>query len=411
MTQSLTTTCRKRFDPYMPEPVITLAELLADPDATLKRAREAGVMVETEMGPLVVRHEAVRELGQSDKLRPAFSRVLQQFGVTSGPFYDWMSVSPLDMEGDEHRVWRQLMAKTFTPRSVERLRPFLRAEAERLVDGILPLGRCDFIEAFARKLPAAGLCELIGVPVADRERFAGWADTIGFGFNIVMLPLKIKEVDAALTALLAYSDELVVSRRAAPKDDLVTRIAQAVDEDAGIDEAVIRASVAGLVFAGHETTKNQLGWMVAVLSEVASEWDRVAAEPERARDVIEEVLRFRSTATSFGRLALEDVEIGGSRIAAGTSVIASIWSANRDASEFPKPDVIAVDENRNGVQVAFGQGAHHCLGAALARAELQESLIALTRRMHCPKLEHGAEFLPPIGINGPTKLPIAFERR
>jgi cytochrome P450 len=396
----------------MPEPVITLAELLANPDATLKRAREAGSMVQSDMGPLVVRHEAVRQLGQSDdKMRPAFSTVLEQFGVSSGPFYDWMSVSPLDMEGDEHRVWRQLMAKTFTPRSVERLRPFLREESERLVAAMLPLRRCDFIEAYARRLPAAGLCALIGVPVADRERFAGWADTIGLGFNVVMLPVKIKEIDAALTSLLAYTDELVASRRAAPRDDLVTRIAQAVDEDAGLDETVIRASVAGLVFAGHETTKNQLGWMVAILSEVPAEWDRVAADPERARDVIEEVLRFRSTASNFGRLALEDVEIGGERIAKGTSVLASIWSANRDASEFPKPDVIAVDENRSGVQVAFGQGAHHCLGAALARAELQESLIALTRMMKCPKVEPGAEYLPPIGINGPTKLPISFEVR
>jgi cytochrome P450 len=395
----------------MAEPIITLAELLANPDATLKRARDAGVMVPSDMGPFVVRHEAVRQLGQSDKLRPAFSTVLEQFGVSSGPFYDWMSVSPLDMDGDEHRVWRQLMAKTFTPRSVERLRPFLRDEAERLVAALLPLGRCDFIEAYARRLPAAGLCELIGVPVADRERFAGWADTIGLGFNVVMLPVKIKEIDAALTSLLAYADELVSSRRAEPRDDLVTRIAQAVDEDAGIDETVIRASVAGLVFAGHETTKNQLGWMIAVLSEVPDEWERVAADPERARDVIEEVLRFRSTASNFGRLALEDVEIGGERIAKGTSVLASIWSANRDSREFPKPDQIAVDENRAGVQVAFGQGAHHCLGAALARAELQESLIALTRKMKCPKVEPGAEYLPPIGINGPTKLPISFERR
>jgi cytochrome P450 len=92
-------------------------------------------------------------------------------------------------------------------------------------------------------------------------------------------------------------------------------------------------------------------------------------------------------------------------------VLGSLWSANRDAAEFPKPDQFAVDENRAGVQLAFGGGAHHCLGAALARAELQESLIALTRRMGCPKLEPGSEFLPPIGINGPTKLPISFSPR
>jgi cytochrome P450 len=395
----------------MSKPYVPIADFVQNPDAVLKEARAAGVMMDTDLGPVVVRHAAVRELGQSDKLRPAFTRILTLLGITSGPFYEFMSISPLDMDGDDHRVWRQLMSRTFTPRSVEKLRPFLREEADRLIDAFLPESRCDFIQVFARKLPAAGLCELIGVPVADRERFSGWADTMGFGFNVMLLPTKIGEVDVALTQLLGYADELVASRRAAPRDDLVTRIAQAVDEDAGLDEAVIRASVAGLVFAGHETTKNQLGWMISTLSGQPEEWDRVAAEPERARDVIEEVLRFRSTATSFGRLALEDVEVAGERIAAGTNLTASIWSANRDAAEFPLPDQFAVDANRIGVQVAFGQGAHHCLGAALARAELQESLIALARRMRCPKLEPGSEFLPPLGINGPVKLPISFEPR
>jgi cytochrome P450 len=390
---------------------LPLADFLANPDATLKAAREQGVVAQTEIGPLVVRHEQVRALAQSDKLRPSFTRLLEQFGVSSGPFYEWMSLSPLDMEGDEHRVWRALMSRTFTPRSVERLRPFLRAEAERLADALLPLGQCDFVQAFARQLPALGLCELIGVPPEDRERFSTWADTIGLGFNFVLLPTKIADIDDALTRLLEYSGELVAARRADPRDDLVTRIAAAVDEETGMDEAVIRASIAGLVFAGHETTKNQLGWTIAVLSEVPHEWDRVAREPERARDVIEEVLRFRSTATGFGRRTLEEVELFGVRYPADTSVGGSIWSANRDPREFPRPDEFAVDENRVGVQIAFGQGAHHCLGAALARAELQESLIALTRRMHCPKLEPGAVFMPPLGINGPSCLPISFAAR
>jgi cytochrome P450 len=395
----------------MSSKVFSITNLLADPDKALKSAREIGAMVETELGPFVVRHAAVRAIAQSAKLRPAFSRVLERFGVTSGPFYDWMSASPLDMEGEEHRVWRQVMMRAFTPRSVDRLRPFLVEQANQLIDELLPLGSCEFIDAYARRLPSAGLCELIGVPLQDRERFCGWADTIGFGFNVVLLPTKIKEVDAAIEQLLAYSDELIALRRAEPRDDLVTRIAQAADEVQGIDDNFSRMSVAGLVFAGHETTKNQLGWMIAVLSEVPHEWDRVAREPERARDVIEEVLRFRSTATSFSRLALEDIDLFGEKIPAGTSVIASIWSANRDATEFARPDEFAVDENRDGVQLAFGQGAHHCLGAALARAELQESLIALARRMTCPKLLPGSEWLPPIGINGPSKLPIEYVAR
>lgn len=370
-----------------------------------------GPVVQTDIGLLVVQHEAVRALGQSDKVRPAFSKVLEQFGVTSGTFYDFMSISPLDMDGDEHRKWRALMSRTFTPRSVERLRPFLRAQANLLIDEILPAGRCDFVQAYARKLPALGLCELIGVPSEDRDDFSGWADTIGLGFNFILLPTKINEVDAALQRLLQYSDDLAAARRKEPQDDLVTRIAAAVDEEGGLDEELIRSSIAGLVFAGHETTKNQLGWMIKVLSQHPAEWDRVSQQPERARDTVEEVLRFRSTATGFGRLALEDLDLFGEHIPAGTALNASIWSANRDEREFPRPAEFAVDDNRAGVQLAFGQGAHHCLGAALARAELQESLIALSQRMTCPKLEEGAVFLPPLGINGPTTLPISYTAR
>jgi cytochrome P450 len=112
-----------------------------------------------------------------------------------------------------------------------------------------------------------------------------------------------------------------------------------------------------------------------------------------------------------GRLALEDVELFGKKIPAGSSVVASLWSANRDARQFERPDAFDVDANADGVQLAFGSGPHHCLGAALARAELQESLRVLSRRMTCPRVLDGSEWLPPVGINGPTRLPIAFERR
>jgi len=395
----------------MTREALPLATFLADPDAALKVAREVGSIVQTEIGPLAVHHETVRALGQSDKVRPAFSNVLAQFGVSSGPLYDFMRKSPLDMEGEEHRKWRALMARTFTPRSVERLRPYLRQQAHALIDQLLPAGRCDFIPAYARILPALGLCELIGVPTTDREQFCAWADTIGLGFNFILLPTKIGEVNEALTHLLAYADGLIAVRRQDPQDDLVTRLAVAVDEETGLDQALVRGSIAGLVFAGHETTKNQLGWMIKVLADAPEEWDRVAREPERARDVIEEVLRFRSTATGFQRRVLEDFELGGEQLRAGSAISGSIWSANRDPRQFARPDEFAVDANRAGVQIAFGQGAHHCLGAALARAELQESLIALSQRMTCPKLEEGAVFLPPLGINGATSLPISYAPR
>jgi hypothetical protein len=394
----------------MAEPTLSFSELVANPDETLARAREEGPIALSELGPVVVRHHAVRDTLQDARLRPSFSRFLQKLGITSGTFYDWMSRSPLDMEGDEHRRWRKLMARTFTPNNVERLRPFLRAEAHRLIDAFAARGSCEFVEAFARQLPSLGLCELIGVPVRDRARFGSWADTIGLGFNFVLVGSRIADVDAAITALLAYADELIALRRACPEDDLVTRLAHAAREE-GVSEAVVRGSIAGLVFAGHETTKNQLGWMITLLAGAPALWNEVGERPERANAVVEEVLRLRSAATSVGRLATEDVEIAGHRIAAGTTLFASLWSANRDRAEFPRPSEIDPDANGVGVQLAFGQGAHHCLGAALARAELQESLIALTERLECPSLAEGATFAPPVGITGPLTLPITVRER
>lgn len=389
---------------------LALDVLLADPDAALRHARETGPVVDNDLGPLVVRYEAVRSVLQDPRLRPSFSKFLEAFGITSGPFYEWMRASPLDMEGEEHRAWRQLVLRTFTPRSVERLRPFLRAEAHRLIDAFASRGKVDFMDVFARKLPSLGLCELIGVPVDDRERFGVWADAIGLGFNFVMLPTQIGAIDEAAVQLLDYAKALVAKRRLEPRDDLVTRLAVGAEED-GIQLDLVHRTVAGLVFAGHETTKNQLGWLVTILSEAPAEWERVFEEPSRARDVVEEVLRFRSAITSVGRLALEDVELFGVRVPKGSTLGASLWSANRDAEVFSDPDRFGTDAHRGAPQIAFGQGAHHCLGAALARAELQEALVALTARLTCPTLAPGASFLPPVGINGPTSLPITVSVR
>jgi hypothetical protein len=390
---------------------LSIADFAADPEAALLRVRGQGALVPTDFGWMVIEHDALRAVLSDERLEPNFSALLEQFGITSGPFYDWMSMSPLDMDGEEHRRWRKLMQKTFTPRSVERLRPFLRTKSHELIDAFAAEGRCEFVDAFARKLPSFGLCELIGVPKQDRADFCSWADTIGLGFNMMVAPQRIADIDAAISKLLSYASELIEQRRREPKDDLVSRLAQAAHDEGGMNETLMRGSIAGLVFAGHETTKNQLGWMIAVLAQVPDEWARVHANPDHARDVVEEVLRFRSAATNVQRTARVDVEIGGCPIAKGTRVIGNLWAANRDPAAFPNPDVFSAEQHRDCPQIAFGYGAHHCLGAALARAELDEALIALASRIECPAVEPGAEWLPPVGINGPLTLPIRFSSR
>jgi len=388
-----------------------LTEFAADPFDALARARAAGWLGEiAEGGVLVLRHEDVRQLLGDPRLQANFTDFLRTFGVTSGPFYDWMAISPLDRDGKDHLRWRALMARTFTPRRVDAMRPFLHAAAHELVDGFAARGRCEFVSEFTDAYPSLGLCELIGVPTEDRDRFRGWANTIGLGFSPTEIASRIGEVDTALLQLVEYTAELAAKRRADPRDDLVTRIAVAGRED-GWSDHEIHSFIAGLVFAGHETTKNQLGWMVAVLSARPDLWDAVAAGSLPAADLVEEVLRFRSAVTAVGRRVAEPIEHKGDRLEPGTQVLLSLWSADHDGAAYPRPDALDPVANAQVPHLAFGHGAHFCLGAALARAELCEALAVLSVRITCPKVVDGAVWKPPVGINGPDRLPIEFTSR
>lgn len=389
---------------------IEISEILTDPFGTLRRVREAGPLADLEAGGVgVMRYEEARALLADPRLHANFSDFLRTFGVTSGPFFEWMAGSPLNRDGAEHLRWRAVMSRTFTPRSVERLRPFLVRAANELIDGFAARGACEFMAEFADAYPSLGLCELIGVPIEDRDRFRGWANTIGLGFS-PLVSMHITAVDEALTQLLAYTGELAAARRIEPRDDLVSRIAAAGAED-GWTDADVRGAIAGLVFAGHETTKNQLGWMVATLAARPDLWDAVGAGTAGAAEVVEEVLRHRSTVAGVGRTVAEPVSVDGDRLEPGTQVFLSVWSANHDERAFTHPDEVDPAQSFEVPHLAFGHGAHHCLGAALARAELQDALVALTARLGCPTVGADAAWRPPLGINGPERLPITFRAR
>jgi cytochrome P450 len=150
--------------------------------------------------------------------------------------------------------------------------------------------------------------------------------------------------------------------------------------------------------------------MVALLAQRRDVWDGVAGGTFTAEEIVEEVMRLRGAATNVGRAVTEPIDVDGERIEAGTQVLMSLWSANHDESVFPRPDDIAPRDN-DAPHVGFGYGPHHCIGAALARAELQDALTALTARLECPSVGEGAVWKPPLGINGPERLPITFAVR
>jgi cytochrome P450 len=395
----------------MARPTLPMDQYLADPLAALAIARATPGLADAGPGALAARYHDVRELLADGRLHANFTDFLHGFGITSGAFYDWMAISPLNRDGADHQRWRALMTRTFTPRRVDGLRPFLKTAAHELIDALLPTGGCEFVGAFADVYPSLGLCELIGVPTEDRDTFREWANTIGLGFSPLQLLERIGEVDAALEQLIAYTGRLAVARRAEPRDDLVSRIALAAAEEGGWSEYEVSGFIAGLVFAGHETTKNQLGLMLHVLAGHPAVWDGVATGTLAAADVVEEVMRYRSAVTNVGRTAASAVPFGDDRLEPGERLLLSLWGAARDERVYPRPDALDPVANGGTPHLAFGYGAHHCIGAALARAELQEALAAWAARIGCPRVAGPVEWKPPIGITGLERLPLRFAPR
>jgi cytochrome P450 len=370
------------------------------PSGPRNRAREEGWLADSDGGVVAaLTHERVRELLTDPRLRATFS------GLPAQPGRRQRAVLRVDgaVAAEPRRRRSPALARPafshLTPRSVDRLRPFLREAAHRLIDGFAGRGHSDFVAEFADVYPSLGLCELIGVPGEDRDRFRGWANTIGLGFNPMVVASRIAEIDAALTSLLGYTAELAARRRVDPRDDLVTR-AGAGRRRGGWSADEIHGAIAGLVFAGHETTRNQLGWTVAVLERPAV-WD--AAGPASRPSASVTRIGIRLMLRMLPHPPRKPIDHGGEHIPAGTTVFLSIWSADHDPTVFPRPEEIAPAANDTAPHLAFGHGAHHCLGAALARAELQDALLGLTERLEGLRSEPGAVWKAPIGINDPTR--------
>ncbi|SDD08762.1 cytochrome P450 [Actinokineospora iranica] len=312
----------------------------------------------------------------------------------------------LSMDPPDHTRLRVLVAGAFTVRRVEKLRPWVREIANRLIDDMFTAGPpVDLVEAFALPLPVQVICELLGVPVADRSRFRVWSDALLSTSSLTAA--EFARVDGELRAYMA---DLVVARRAEPAEDLMSALiaARAEDGDRLSEAELIDLCIAVLV-AGHETTATQIPNFAHVLLARPTLYRGLHDEPDRVPAAVEELMRFvpLGAGAGFARYATEDVEVGGVLVRAGEPVMAAIGSANRDESRFPDAAQVRFDRP-DTAHLGFGHGVHHCLGAPLARLELQEALLALTSRL--PGLREAGEpvWKTQMIVRGPRHMPVAW---
>ncbi|MEE1796142.1 cytochrome P450 [Streptomyces sp. BE308] len=311
----------------------------------------------------------------------------------------------LSMDPPGHTRLRSLVAKAFTVRQIEKLRPQVKELTASLLDGMEAAGPpADLVDGFALPLPVAVICRMLGVPEADRPRFRVWSDNA-----LSTSSLTAAEFDASREELRAYMGELINLHREEPQDDLMTALIEARDGGERLTELELIDLCVAILVAGHETTASQIPNFVLTLLDHPDQMDQLRAHPELIPGAVEELLRFVPLGSGAGqpRYATEDVEVGGTLVRAGSPVLVAIGAANRDALRFTAPGVL--DVSREGNQhLGFGHGVHHCLGAPLARLELQEALGALLTRFPGLKPAGDVTWKTELLVRGPRVMPIGW---
>ena len=357
-----------------------------DPSPTFAELREHRPVarVRTLAGAevwLVTRYDDVRmvvsdprfsraKLVQDDAPRVALARPMPRSLPTTDP--------------PEHTRLRRLVVPTFAHRRIETTRPWVAELAGSLADDVAAAGDgADLRELFALPLPIQVICRLLGVPFEDREQFREWTE---LAYSMRMTEAEL--VEGAMSSLIAYITGLVDAKlgRTGPPEDLLDELVRARESGDRLDAEELVAFGVNLLVAGHETSANQIASFVATLLRDPVHWDRLAADHELVPSAVEELLRYnRLSDVGQLRVALEDVELHGVTIRAGDGVMAALSAANRDPRVFDDPDELDLDR-RDNRHLAFGFGPHFCLGAHLARIELQESLLTLLRRFPALRL-------------------------
>ncbi|HVM08300.1 MAG TPA: cytochrome P450 [Acidimicrobiales bacterium] len=359
------------------------------------------------LGYSVMRHADVVAILRDKRFHSAISMIPQMGGV-SDDFLANRQESILTMEGEPHARLRRLVAPAFTPKAADRLRPFMRDVVNGLLDDYQPKGRGDFVQEICEPYPIPIICELLGAPKDDWKLFSGWATDIFRIFN-GDLQNDAPKIVAAFRAVDEYVRELIAERRDKPADDLLSDLIAA--EEAGdrlsTDELVMMTEA--VLMAGTDTTRNQLACAVALFTEHPEQWARLAEHPELAPKAVEESMRYLGAVRGTARLASEDIEYREVVFPQGTLVVTSLAGANFDPNAFADPHRFDIQRDSSAPQMTFGSGIHHCLGASLARAELQEALPIVARRLGPIEVDGQIEWKPSTaGIWGPARLPLRW---
>ncbi|MFJ9214127.1 cytochrome P450 [Streptomyces sp. NPDC102264] len=358
---------------------------------------------------LLTRHEDVKALLSDPRFaRPTAADNAARLAPDGAGGSAVTSNNPLSLpvKGEPHQQWRRQVSKWFTAKRMTALRPTMTATADQLIDDMVERGHpADLKANVGFLLPVYVICDMLGVPATDRDRFSHWSDAM-----LSLTRFSKEEIETAQTDFVQYMSEHIAAKRDNPADDLLSMMIKE-GEGHGLSDSELVATGMGLLVAGHETTANMIGKMVAMLLADRSRWQQLLDDPTLVRTAVEEALRF-DTNLGFGlrRYISEDIVIGDETVPRGTTVICSMPAANRDADVFDDAEEMNLARTPNP-HLIFGAGPHSCLGQALARTELHVVLEALLRKLPTLELAVPAEDLERVEgllVGGLRQVPVRW---
>jgi hypothetical protein len=379
------------YDPFS-------ADFASDPPAALAHLRRQSWAARDPFGISVLRHDEVAALVRDQRLVEWGLDLWRAQGIVAGPLIDWARRILPSRDATEHAVLRRLLNPLFTPRSLEPLRPRLRAQAEQLLDGLAGGGPHELMSTYADPFAAGTVAALLGLGAEAELQIIEHAATLGSAFNLAIGD-SLPAIEQALAALGDLADHLLDQPGATP---LVRRLA-----DPTVDRSDARALAIEIVESGYDTLRNQIGCSLVLCMDHPEQWARLRREPRMVETAVDEFPRYLPAIPVALRIAATDVEVHGVTIPAGTFVSLLTASANRDERVFERADTF--DVTRTGrVPLAYGGGPHACLGVSLARLGLTEAIGAPARRDMVIERAEPVTWRSLVGVRGPTSLRVSL---
>jgi cytochrome P450 len=336
-------------------------------------------------------------------------KIAEMFGVEEGPLLEQMRRNILHLNGDVHRRLRNLVNPAFTARAADRWRPVMRDFLERLWEPLAAARRCEFVAEVAKPYPSLTIAAVMGAPLEDAPKLYRWSNLIQRQFDGPSLMTERDAIERACAEFYDWAGALIERRRREPGDDLVSTLIAVSHEGDRLSAVECMNLVLNVLVGGVDTTQSQLAHALRLLAGHPEQWELLARRPELAPRAVEETLRFEPITPFTARLLHEDVEYRGVTFPAGTVVMVCAFTANRDGVE-GDPNSFDVTADRGEARpLTFGAGIHYCLGANLARAELQEALAFLPGRMPGLELDGEPELGSIHGIYGLERLPLRWK--